>query len=539
MLIGKYLYKMSKLLEHIIRKLLFEQNAKQQISTGTNREQNNAKQAGAVASFKVTSIEQDPKLDVNNPDISKLIDTEKYSGLADDTKKSTNLAWFYQKNIIQGAQDVFTKTENGGYQKLLNDGKHVVLMGNTPTGKTKFSILFWIFELEWVLQQFKSRDPEAQKKIDAYLTSLKTNKPLNILHVSAASGNFKILNSQVFTYDRLIQQYDIPNNIKRSLQKINQRVKQDVITVFKDEQQSRHKALIDSDSWPKLINETWYVKSPDDQVMHTTGNDNQTITYEWLPIDIWRDWIKRSLNFDKMDYNEENANTKPSVFNPNDTDVIGCKLASKIDYIKGLNSYFSGTQSKLFDINEWDMKFGITFQKIKIKTKLDNWYTLVYKAYDDKIFSKYKSSNDMLWNNSLTRWGTGNPAWESFFLNLNPLLGWSKSKKLVKKVNKTPYWVVRDNDAQVIFHEAGVEYIDYIVDTIKNYVDSLKQQVDKSVDQNGFLSIASVSCEETGQLTIVLTEDIQDKIKNTFKSMSELESDNFDHYVEILKSKVK
>lgn len=450
---------MSRILESAIRKLLFEQNAKQTIQNTTKKEQADAVAAGAVASFKVVSRETDKRVNIKKSDTidpNKILKKDK---LMLGTTYSQQLSWFYSRNAMLAANRLVDGTNNvAGITDRLNDGKHVVLIGNTPPGKEQFSLLFWIFDLDTFLS-FSTPKPK-EGDVDTNLTGLSL----------VEKNTNKVGQAYRYTYDQYITDFNTTN---KNLVKINQGVSSDIATILRSTKEQELERLINSADWPKQIDDKLYVNiifNNEDVVVTTeittvttsTGNTGTGIEYLLWNFDEWKNHIKfiKNLPGVKID-SKPFKKIQPAVIKLNricdyeKTEPIVQELNDKIDAA-------GGESLKKFDLSEWKTELETTIAK-KNKDVQDKFINTYKKTY----FENTAIANKTYWLNLVPKKYTSEQEWmravkDSISETAEALISVFKNPNDTKLVWNDQNWEKLLN----IFKQAGLQYWDLIVEGI-------------------------------------------------------------------------
>ena len=456
---------MSRLLENIIRKFLFEQVVKGTIYPLEQNEKTESEDAGAVQGFKVVVDQEisDEEWEQYNPKIEK---------------SDVNLGRHYQKNIVQLVNNFFNEKTVAGYNDVL-DENHIVIMGNTPTGTESFSVMFWIFKLDKFFEfstkkeeekvTFQDKDVEDQEEADAIRPT-----------------RFSILQSKCLTYTEYLKRYTTTNTI---LAKINQGVQQDVIAVTKNRKDriKTNRILKNVEAgnilWPKIVAEQtcyglkWfkgddYVK-PYPKLVVAVDVDENNIVFKYTLYD-YGEWVKWATSLEK-DIRTDDATgefKKQYIINSKDCSQNRNTLTKVKMINKDIRKLYADYNPKLFNYTSWYQKNAAAPQNKVDELKEER--VQQYTDYINDIIKKWPSqntSNNLTWPSLLDSAFKGNL--QNLYKEYNRIL---REFNLVKRSSTDSSKFVFDDGVSgyltprgQIIHDTGVEYLENVRDSLNGY----------------------------------------------------------------------
>lgn len=438
---------MSKLLEHIIRQMLFEQvNGNVQTTVGSNKQ--NAIEAGAIQSFKF----------VSNPDSTqpKFNDSE--------AQNSINAGRFYQKNMIRSIDKFFTQKNYPGYNNVLND-QYVVIIGNMPTDTNSFTILFWVFTKEEFFGFSKPKTEDDRTPED--------DEDVEVLDdTTVTASRFKILQAPAFVYDEYLNVYTSTNE---KLSEINQGVTTDVVTLAATEKNREKIEFIESSEFPKKISTfTCFAIVQNDDTIQQVININSSIqeqiyTYITYQYDEWIKWSKNIQGISDEPGTLENSYKVRQACNIEKTTWSNVKVLN--DLIK---QQYSETEYNdlLFDDKLWKQK-NITNVSDKIQ-EYTNKIITDYTNYINTILNQWtdaNTSNYLIWLGLLNNKFGGNMQ-NLYKVYDKELRRFALTKRSDADPNK---WVFDDGvsgyqtDRGRVIHDTSIEYLENIRDSLRGY----------------------------------------------------------------------
>jgi len=397
---------MSRLLENIIRKFLFEQVVKGTIYPLEQNEKTESEDAGAVQGFKVVVDQEisDEEWEQYNPGIEK---------------SDVNLGRHYQKNIVQVVNNFFNEKTVAGYNDVL-DENHIVIMGNTPTGTESFSLMFWIFTLDKFFEFSTKKEDEKVTFQDKDVRDVSLGISDDVIQPT----RFSILQSKCLTYTEYLNRYNTTNT---ELAEINQGVQQDVITLATTEKNREQVEFIESLEFPKEISTftCFAIIQNDDTIQQVINIDSNTqeenyiyITYQY---DEWIKWSKNIQGISKEKATSENSYQVRQACNIEKTSWSSVKVLndlikrqySETDYndllfddAKWQTTFITKPNAKVEEINQ---KY-IDFYDKSFRDQLDSWtdkdqvsrfiwpgaISLGFKSYDEYLKQLYNNLPDNL-----------------------------------------------------------------------------------------------------------------------------------------------
>jgi hypothetical protein len=499
---------MSKLLENIIRRMLFEQIVRGKIFTLVGDEKKQLEAAGAVQGFKF----------VVDQEISDEEWAQKNTSLE---KTSINLGRHYQKNIVGIVNQSFTDKPVTGYNDVL-DENHVVIIGNTPAGTESFSIMFWVFTKE-TFNEFSKRKTEDD-------TTPEADDHRNFDELPVLASRFKILQAPAFVYDEYLNVYTSTNE---KLSEINQGVNTDVVTLAQTKKNTDYFKSVSNKDWPKKIrNQTcyafkWfkgndYVTPYPELVINIEVDDNNKL-FKYSLYD-YNEWIRWTLQKQNIKVNKPGKFKQQYKINSNscsiNKDVLFKITKINADIEKNYTSY----DNKLFDIVAWKQK-NITEVSETIKEKTDKQIT-EYTNYINTILNRL---SDAIGSNYLHWSGLLNAKFDGNLQNLyevydKELRQFALTKRSENDPNK---WVFDDGvsgyqtERGKVIHDTGIEYLETIRDSLRGYtwyISKCKR------DQGNIVR------------TYLLNEDT---VKTIEDSMYLLSTQSYNEYFELLGDKLQ
>jgi hypothetical protein len=458
---------MSRLLENIIRKFLFEQVVRGDIERLSVEEKQQSIAAGAVQGFKCIIDQEisDEEWEQNNPRLEKT---------------SINLGRHYQKNIVKLVNNFFNEKTVAGYNDVL-DENHIVIMGNTPTVTESFSIMFWIFTLD---KFFEFSIKKEQEKV--------TFKDKDVQDVSVPGlesvirpTRFSILQSKCLTYTEYLKRYTTTNT---ALKEINQGVQQDVITLAATEKNREKIEFIESLEFPKEISTftCFAIVHNDDTIQQVINIDSniqeQIYTYITYQYDEWIKWSKNIQGISNEKATSENSYKVRQACNIEKSTWGSVKVLN--DLIK---RQYSETQynNLLFDDVKWETTF-ITDVKQAVE-KQNTKLKVYYKDRIENIFNTWNDTNNvsrLIWDEAFPSFGSYQEYLKQLYTNLpnnlkyliieqNGKYKWNDSSTRFKY---NPNAKIPDLDSKTslsfkteaadIIRETGIEYLNIILQSL-------------------------------------------------------------------------
>lgn len=460
---------MSRLLENIIRKFLFEQVVKGTIYPLEQNEKTESEDAGAVQGFKVVVDQEisDEEWEQYNPGIEK---------------SDVNLGRHYQKNIVQLVNNFFNEKTVAGYNDVL-DENHIVIMGNTPTGTESFSVMFWIFTLDKFFEFSTKKEEETVTFQDKDVQDVS----LGISDKVIRPTRFSILQSKCLTYTEYLNRYNTTNT---ELAEINQGVQQDVIAVTKSRKDriKTNRILKNVEAgnilWPKIVAEQtcyglkWfkgddYVK-PYPKLVVAVDVDENNILFKYTLYD-YGEWVKWATSLEK-DIRTDDATgefKKQYIINSKDCSQNRNTLTKVKMINKDIRKLYADYNPKLFNYTSWYQKNAAAPQnKVdELKEKRVQEYTDYINNDIIKKWPSQNTSNNLTWPSLLNNAFKGNL--QNLYKAYNRIL---REFNLVKRSSTDSSKFEFDDGVSGyqtprgrIIHDTGVEYLENVRDSLNGY----------------------------------------------------------------------